>query len=212
MGGTTEIDVMQFDRAKLRALILYACSKCDPSRLGAVKLHKVLYYTDMLYYAGSGAPVSGATYRKSAFGPTCVQLLPTLSELVREKLVEVKEVDYFGYRKKEYIARESPEIGRLNKAELYLLDEVIEFVCFSNTAKTISDFSHNRAWELAEYGDVLKYNSVFHIFPTEVSLDTMEWATAEIKEIEARRQSGEAVGRIPFRALREKVMESVRNK
>jgi hypothetical protein len=39
---------MQFDRAKLKTVILYACSKCDAEQMGAVKLHKVLYFADML--------------------------------------------------------------------------------------------------------------------------------------------------------------------
>ncbi|HXW23418.1 MAG TPA: Panacea domain-containing protein [Xanthobacteraceae bacterium] len=203
---------MQYDRAKLKTVILYACLKCGPAQLGAVKLHKVLYFTDMIYYANTGVPVTGATYRKSTFGPTCDQLLVTLSRMAREKALEVREVDYFGYRKKEYTALESPEIERLNETEITLLDEVIEFVCFNNTAKTISEFSHNRAWELARHGDILKYNSVFQIYPTEVSPETMDWATAEIKAIEEQRSSGEAVASIPFASLRKKVLEDLRNK
>jgi hypothetical protein len=38
---------MQFDRAKLKAVILYTCAKCEASKLGAVKLNKVLYYGDI---------------------------------------------------------------------------------------------------------------------------------------------------------------------
>ena len=73
---------MQFDLAKLKDVILYACSRCEPSRLGAVKLHKILYFSDMIYYANVGAPLTGATYRKRPMGPTCDQLLATLNELV----------------------------------------------------------------------------------------------------------------------------------
>lgn len=201
---------MQFDRAKLRAVILYACAKCEPSQLGAVKLHKVLYYSDMIYYAYVGSPITGATYRKSAFGPTCDQLLSALAELVRERALEVKNVEYFGYFKKEYIAKESPEPNRLNANEEHLLDEVLDFVCRQNTAKTISDFSHNRAWEMAEYGDILPYHSVFHLFPTQVSQEAMEWASGEVAKLEGERSNDKAVGGTAFRDFRGRVLEARR--
>ena len=91
---------MQFDRAKLKTVILYICSKCEPSQLGVVKLHKALYLADMLVYAYVGAPITGATYRKRALGPTCDQLLAVLRELSKEGVLEIREVEYFGYRKK----------------------------------------------------------------------------------------------------------------
>ena len=199
---------MQFDRAKLKAVILYTCSACDPSKLGAVKLHKVLYYADMLWYAASGIPMTGATYRKRSLGPTCDQLIPTLRELMHEGGIEIGESDYFGYRKKEYIALQNPETERLNAGELKLLDDVIDFVCRSNTAKTISDYSHNRAWEMAEFGDVLPYHSVFHLFPTQVSQEAMDWASGEVSRVEAEGSCGEAVGGTTFRDFRNRVLEA----
>ncbi len=201
---------MQFDRAKLKAAILYTCSKCEAAQLGSVKLHKVLYFADMLHYAFAGVPITGATYRKRPYGPTCDELLPTLRDLGSQGALEIRNVDYFGFMKREYIAIDSPEINRFNDAEKTILDEVISFVCFNNSAKTISEFSHNRAWELAEYGEALPYNSVFHIFPTQVSPETMEWASAEVKELEDQRSAGRALGAIPFGDLRSRVLATVR--
>jgi len=203
---------MQFDRAKLKAAILYTCGRCEAHQLGSVKLHKVLYYADMLHYAFVGTPITGSTYRKRPFGPTCDELLPALRELNKQGAIDIRDVDYFGYVKREYIAVESPETHRFSNIEKGILDEVIEFVCFSNSAKTISEFSHNRAWEIAEFGEVLPYNSVFHIFPSEVSPETMEWATAEVKKLEDQRSSGTALGSISFGDFRRRVLETVRGK
>src|ERR1700685_3085943 len=146
---------MQFDRAKLKAVILYACANCETSQMGAVKLHKVLYFADMLHYAWAGVPITGATYRKRPLGPTCDQLLQTLTTMAREGCMEIRESEYFGYRKKEFIPQREAELILFNRGELSILDEVIEFVCRNNTAKTISDFSHNKAWELARFGEIL---------------------------------------------------------
>ena len=201
---------MQFDRAKLKTVILYTCLKCDSSQLGSVKLHKVLYFADMLRYAHVGTPITGATYRKRALGPTCDQLLSTIRDLESEGALAIRDVDYFGFRKKEYKPLGEPEIDRLSESETSLLDEVIEFVCRNNTAKTISDYSHNRAWEMAEFGDVLPYHSVFLLFPTQVSPEAMKWASGEIRNLEAERSHNEAVGSTAFRDFRNRVLETRR--
>lgn len=200
---------MIFDRDKLEAAILYTCGKCEPSRLGAVKLHKVLYFADMLRYADTGFSITGSTYKKRPLGPTCEQLLPILSGLNRTGAVEIQTVDYFGYAKKQYVAKVPMETNRLSADELQLLDEVIEFVCHSNSAKTISEYSHNRAWELAEFGEELKYNSVFLIFPSEMSSETMDWAETEVKRIAAERPKEGALDRPVFGLLRARVLETV---
>jgi hypothetical protein len=201
---------MQFDRAKLKAVILYACASCEPSQLGSVKLNKVLYFLDMIHYAVVGTPVTGATYRKRTFGPTCDQLLGTLAELIREKAVELRHVDYFGYCKSEYIAKIPPEKNRLSADEVSLLNEVLEFVCRQNTAKTISEFSHNTAWELADFGDILTYRSAFHLFPNEVSPEALEWGLTQAAEVEAERSQGNSLDYDSYSAFRKRVLEKGR--
>lgn len=193
---------MQFDRGKLKAVILYICSKCDPSQLGAVKLHKVLYFADMLHYAHMGTAITWATYRKRKLGPTCDQLLPALRDLEREGAIEIRETDYFGFQKKEYLPKRKPEMEGLSRDQLMLIDDVIDFVCFNNTAKTISDYSHTQAWELAEFGGELSYSSALHLFPHQVSPEAMEWGSTQAEEIEAERSKSNAVDYETFAAFR----------
>ncbi len=199
---------MQFDRAKLKAVILYTCSKCDSSDLGAVKLHKVLYYADMLRYAAVGNSVTGATYRKRPLGPTCDQLLPTLRELGSEGAINIRESDYFGYRKKEYVALREPEMARLSGEEVELINEVIEFVCANNTAKTISEYSHNRAWEMVEFSQVIPYSSVLHLFPTQVSNEALEWGAGLAEEIADQRSKTNPMDYVDFTAFRSRVLQA----
>jgi hypothetical protein len=149
-----------------------------------------------------------ATYRKLPFGPTCDQLTSTLVELAREGALDIRESDYFGYRKKEFIARREPETERLGNDELKLLDEVIDFVCVNNTAKTISEYSHNRAWELAELGQVIPYSSAIHLFPTQASLEALEWGAAQAEKIEAQRSEEDPLGYVDFAAFRSRVLRA----
>jgi hypothetical protein len=199
---------MQFDRAKLKAVILYTCARSDQGQLGAVKLHKVLYYADMLRYAETGTPLTGATYRKLPFGPTCDQLLSSLAELAAEGAIETRETPYFGYIKKEYLVRRSAEINRMNEDELKLLDEVIDFVCINNSARTISEYSHNRAWELAEPGQIIPYSSVIHLFPTQASKEALEWGAAQAGKIEDQRSQKDPVDYVDFAAFRSQILQA----
>jgi hypothetical protein len=201
-------DVTQFDRSKLKALILYAASKCSPSQLGAVKLHKLLYYSDMLHYADVGTPITGATYRKRPYGPTCDSLLPVLRELEQAGAIKIRKVDYFGYSKAEYEAIEKPDLSRFSNEELSLVNEVIEFVCSENTAKTISELSHALPWEMVEFGDALPYHNALHLFPNQVTPDAFAWAEGEAGDVAATKSTSSVLDYEDFAAFRSRVLQA----
>lgn len=184
----------QFDRAKLRAAILHTCNAVDPAQLGAVKLHKVLYFADMIRFAETGAPLTGAVYRKRPFGPTCVQLLPTLNVMVSAGEIEVRDVEFYGRVKKEYVARIAEPKGVLNAAEIALLDEVIEFVCNQHSARSISEYSHQLPWEIAEFGEVIPYRTALMLFPAELTPEAFEAVETGAREVEEARLRADTVG------------------
>lgn len=164
----------QFDREKMRAVILRAIHTCEASEVGAVKLHKILYFLDMISYAANGAAVVGATYRKRPFGPTADQLLSMLREMEKAREIEIATVDFHGYFKKEYHAKVAESNGVLNDAEISLLDDVIEMVCKNSSAKEISDYSHQLPWELAEFGEIIPYHTAMLLFPSHPSPEAFE--------------------------------------
>lgn len=200
---------MQFDREKLKALVLYACSKCHPSDLGAVKLHKVLYFTDMIAYATKGSPVTGAVYRKRPHGPTCDALLGVLSEMQGAGQLAIESENFYGYYKKVFLPLSAPDTSRFAPDELKLIDDVVEFVCKNNSARTISEFSHNRAWDMAEFGEELPYTSAFYMFPTQASKEALDWAGDEAQTIEPERSKADPVGLEDYAAFRSRVRSSV---
>ena len=185
---------VQFNRDKMRAVILRACHSCAPEDLGAVKLNKVLYYPDMVGYAHNCQAVTGATYRKRPNGPTTDQLLFTLRDMERAGEIEVRSVDYHGYTKKEYIALVEEPQGLLNEAEQAILDDVIEFVCRLNTAQSISDYSHKLPWEMAEMGGEIPYHTAILLFPVQPSPEAFEAVEQGMGEVETARSSSKSVG------------------
>lgn len=199
---------MQFDREKLKAVVLYIFGASKPDRLGAVKLHKVLYFSDMIHYAQTGKPITGAIYRKRPFGPTCDALLSILSQMQRDGLIEIKTVDYFGHRKTEYFALAGGRPDSLSESEILLLDEVIDFVCNRNSAKTISEYSHKAPWERANFGEPISYSSAYLLYPSQVSPEGFEATEHGFDEIEASQSQRDALVFTSIEALRSRVREA----
>lgn len=200
---------MQFDREKLKALVLYACSKCDPSQLGATKLHKILYFSDMLAFANTGSPITGAVYRKRPHGPTCDALLTVLQDMKNEGQISINVENYYGFWKKEYLPLIPADPTRFSEPERSLIDEVIAFVC-QRSARAISEFSHNRAWDMAEFGEELPYASAFYMLPTQVSQEALDWAESEAGKVESERSTSNAVDFEDYAAFRSRVQSTVR--
>lgn len=200
---------MQFDRNKLKAAILHTCRKSDARNLGAVKLHKVLYFLDMIQYAQSGSAVTGAPYRKRPYGPTCVPLLPVLREMAEEGSIEIRTTEFYGLRKMEYHAQRKEEAGVLNKAELALLDRMIDFVCNKHSAKSISEFSHKMPWELVEFGEEIPYESALLLFPAETSPEAFDCVEEGLDEIEAAGSHSDPLGSVDYATFRGRVLAQI---
>lgn len=190
----------------MRAVILRACHACQPEDLGAVKLNKVLYYLDMLNYAHQREVVTGATYRKRPNGPASDQLLFTLRDMANAGDLEIRNVEFHGYWKKEYIAKVSEPAGILNASELSLLDDVIEFVCRHNSARSISEYSHSLPWEMAEMGGEIPYRSAMLLFPMEPTPEAFEISEQGLAEVASSRSSTSPVALPLLKDFRSRVL------
>lgn len=166
---------VQFDRETFKEAIWFLVSYCPPDELGNVKLHKALYFADMLHYLDEGRPLTGAEYLKQKFGPTARHLGACAAELVSEGKIAIRERFYYGLPKKDYLARQPFQQKRLSDGELALLQEVADFVR-AKSAKEISELSHNAAWETAALGETLPYFSALGLAPSEVTDADRAWA------------------------------------
>lgn len=192
----------QLNHKNLKDVVHYVCFTCPVVDLGAVKLNKVLYYSDMLFFAAHGRPLTGAAYRKRPYGPTTDSLLRAIRDLKAEGSIEESETEYFGFRKKDYRSLVDFDVSKLTNAEIVCLDEIVEFVCRKNTARSISELSHDWVWHVAEMGEEMPYTAALLWNPSLVSDESKEWALKEAQEIENRESVGNPVSRRPFRLVR----------
>ncbi len=198
----------QFNRSKFKETVLYICGQCEATNLGSVKLHKTLYLLICLNMFGMDNLLPARLIRNLSL----VQLRSTctwvLRQLEGEGALQVKEVDHFGYLKKEYIPKRTADTTPFSKEDLQVLDEMIDLVCRKNTARAISEISHTRAWEIAYLGQEISYHTAFLIFPPMVSAEAMEWAEQEGPRIVNERSKGNAVERRTLRDFRTRVLSS----
>lgn len=172
----------QFNHSKFQDVILYVCAKCTPRELGMVKLHKILYFADMLHFLDTGQPLTGAPYLKQTFGPTAKPLLSVLSDLETKGRLSLKDVDYFGFVKKEFHVLRGTEAVNLSEGEVALIDDVIDFVC-ARSAREISELSHTDAWQLAKIGEEIPYYTAYYLLPSETTDDDVAWANETAREL-----------------------------
>ena len=191
----------QFDREKFKDVVHYVvhhvCVEYDPEVLGNTKLHKILYYSDMLRYLDTGSPLTGVDYQRQRFGPTARHLASALRELEVEGRVSVTTRNYYGYSKSEYHALTKPDLSRLSATDIPLIEDIVGFVC-ARTATEISDFSHDDVWSSVPMGGRIPYYAAFAMFPAEITDEDVEEAADEAVRIspliEAEQRGGSIYG------------------
>lgn len=168
----------RLDFEKFKAVAHYVCHKArDPSVLGAVKLNKVLWYSDSISYLLDGTTMTGETYVKRQHGPVPRHVLMAIDSLIQEGKIVRGKVDHFGFMKNEYIALKDPEMTDFSAAEISIIDASFEHVCLDSTAKSISEQTHGVIWRMASMGEQIPYEAaVFASNVGEIDETDIEWA------------------------------------
>ena len=185
----------QYDHQKFKDVVHYVVDFVGRTYgsefLGNTKLHKVLYFVDILHYLSHFRPLTGAEYQRQKFGPAARHLSSALSQLTLEDRIETKSVNYFGYSKKEYHARKTPILNRLSDEERKIIEHVTAFVC-QKAATEISEFNHDDVWASVPMGQRIPYFAALAMFPAVYSEKDIEAAQAEVPELVEAIESGKS--------------------
>ena len=180
----------EFDPDKFKELIVYIAERCveDPT-FGAVKLNKILYYSDFDAYRLLGEPISGATYRKLSEGPAPKELLPAREELIAQGRVTLKEKPYFNRTQKRLglVNGEVANPEMFSVEERNVVDEVIRFF-WGKPAREVSDFSHREpGWLATRQREPIPYETAW-LSPEPLDQETEEYALQVAEEYLGRKQ------------------------
>jgi len=177
------------NRAKLKALVHYVIAKSDPSRLGAVRLNKILFYIDSVAFRADGQSVTGETYVKRQLGPVPQDILGILGELEHENAIVIRDRDRFGISARQYIARTAADTASLSEDDLTLAEDVRAMICENFSANAISAVSHDKVWEAANIGEVIPLAATLVSGEGEFTAETYKWADSVVARYEAIQQA-----------------------
>ena len=174
---------LKFAESKFKELILYISHKAEPKNLGAIKLNKILWYSDMLSYLLFEKPISGETYIKRQYGPVPKHILAVIDQLVASGDMCMRDTNYFGYAKKEHLPLRKPDLSAFSADEISIVDNIIDTICEGHTATSISEHSHDRIWELAEIGEEIPYNTIFASQLGEIDEFDIQWSQQIMEKV-----------------------------
>ncbi len=152
----------QASRESLRELILYIAHKCQShQKFGAVKLAKILFYSDFISFAKYGKSITGTQYKKLPLGPVPTAAKAVEASMVAENEIVVKHEGLPPYVQRRIIAlREANLDDYFKPHDIALVDQIIEELSDLN-ASEVSRRSHDLAWQVAGDYEVIPYEAVF---------------------------------------------------
>ena len=157
------ISIPKSNVSKLKETLIYMLNKVGAKpNIGETVLYKLLYFIDFDFYEKYEEQIIGCTYIKNHHGPTPVEFIKVIDQMIEDGEVEKVKSDYFKYPQTKYLALRTPNLEILKANELVLIDDVLCRLSDKN-ANQISDYSHNDVpWITAENGKPINYESVFY--------------------------------------------------
>jgi hypothetical protein len=147
---------------KFRELVVYIAEKsADDPRFGAVKLNKILYYSDFDAYRLLGHSISGDEYQNLAEGPAPKHLVGARDSLLGDHSVSVEIRPYFNKQQMRLTPNRPPKPGVLSEAEIEIVDEVITAL-WPYDGKGVTDRSHEEfGWKATQRNEIIPYFSAW---------------------------------------------------
>ena len=163
---------------KLKEALHYVIENCtDTSRLGAIRLNKILWFADSHAYRENAITITGDGYVRRKFGPVPKHVLAALRELQEEAKIVVREVPYTTRKTfREFISIKAPETYELSDADKDCLTAYTDIICTEFTAARISEISHDQVWEAADDGEEIPMYTIFAAQAGPITDEVRDWA------------------------------------
>lgn len=183
------------DLDKLQRLVHYICHRKRkvPRELGRLKLHKILFYSDLHAFLHTGQPITGEVYIKHKYGPFSKHLDQTVAELENEDKLVVS-IEPYAYGEEErshhlFFSRQEPDIDDFTPTEISIVERYIEAIS-PHSATDVSKASHDIVWESRSIGETIPYYSGFLYALAEIRPEDLEWARQELTQWDQSDEDG----------------------
>lgn len=173
-----------YDKSRLKCLIHYVIWVAGARPyFGAVKLYKVLWFSDAKSFILHGKSITGAPYIREKYGPIPRDGMIARSELVNERLIRQWQNHSAGDLGWHFRSLVAPDASWMTPEERQLVQYWIKHISEDHTAETISEASHDYGWTIAKMGERLPFFSILAERARDPSANEMAWAKRRAKEL-----------------------------
>ncbi|GHU24731.1 hypothetical protein FACS1894164_12040 [Spirochaetia bacterium] len=166
------------DKRVLENTVL-ALLKAAPG-LGSIHVNKGLLMIDAYYYSLFHRTLTGIQYVKDKYGPVPEPEARNIIKNMELDTIEVQKEEKGPHKKKSHVALVKPDYSVFPPEALAIINEVAERIT-SMSAQSLSEATHNKAWEYTEQGEIIPITSTYSL--EVIDRSTRELTTSEQKEI-----------------------------
>lgn len=163
--------------------IIYSCRNY-PARLGAIRLNKTLWFSDLISYQVSGDTITGETYVKREQGPVPRSILKILAELQEEGKIAVIRPE-LKYEPKKYLSKCPPQWKLIKKEDEHIIEFVLDSL-LGKTANEISEGTHEEIWRSARLGEEIPMFATLASGKGEITEAVKEWAGQAVEDLKTQ--------------------------
>jgi hypothetical protein len=146
------------NETKFRELMLFIARRSEGDPLfGAIKLNKLMFYSDFLAYLQLGKPITGQEYFALENGPAPRYMVRMRDQMVRSKEIAISRKSTLDGVQERVVALRDPDPDKFEPAEIALVTQILELCC-GKSGSELSEFSHKFAgWRLADDKETIPY-------------------------------------------------------
>jgi hypothetical protein len=157
----------------------------DRLGFGAITLNKVLWFSDARAFMLRRRPITGAVYVREKYGPVPRAIIPIHDELVSGGIIRITDDRQYDYISTRFHAqRPAHDTSFIDAEDLRIVEHWIETIDKDHTAGSISEESHDYAWEITAMGEELPYHALFVTRTRQPDNQEMDWARHRAKELD----------------------------
>ncbi len=126
----------------MKELILYIAVASEGNEaFGSIKLNKLLFFSDFLFYSMTEKAITGEEYQKLKNGPAPRAMLPVSEEMRKARELELADRRHYGRPQKRPVALREPDLSVFTAEEIAVVEQVLRFFRDKNGSE-ISSTSH----------------------------------------------------------------------
>lgn len=144
--------------SKFRELVLFIAQRSEGDPLfGAIKLNKLLFYSDFMAYLKLGRPITGQPYFALENGPAPRYLVPLRQQMVKNKEIAISRKATLDGIQERVVALREADPNKFEPAEIAVITEILE-ICKNQSGSDLSELSHRfQGWRLAGDKETIPY-------------------------------------------------------